>query len=84
MSGLSCLAGAALGFLLSFVGALFAESQVQIDTALASAMLPSLLAAVFGLLTAITFAAPERISQKACPMAWFEDAQAVATVKDGP
>lgn len=58
MSGLSCLAGAGLGFLLSFVGALFAESQVQIDTALASAMLPSLLAAVFGLLTAITFAAP--------------------------
>ncbi len=58
MSGLSCLAGAVLGFLLSFMGAVFAASQVQVDTTLSSAVLPSLLAAVFGLLTAMTFAAP--------------------------
>ncbi|MEM8769048.1 MAG: FtsX-like permease family protein [Pseudomonadota bacterium] len=58
MSGLSCLAGALLGFFLSLAGALFAESQVPVDTALASALAPSLLAAVFGLITALTFAAP--------------------------
>ncbi|XOV82404.1 MAG: ABC transporter permease [bacterium] len=58
MSGFSCFLGAALGFLLSFAGALFAATQVQIDTVLYSAILPSLLAAAFGLLTAMTFAAP--------------------------
>ena len=58
MSGLSCFAGAVLGFLLAFVGALFTATQVQVDTALYSAILPSLLAAVFGLVTAMTFAAP--------------------------
>ena len=58
MSGLSCLAGALLGFLLSMAGALFIETQVQVDTMLASALLPSLLAGVFGLVTAMTFAAP--------------------------
>ena len=31
MSGLSCLAGAVLGFLLSFAGALFAATQIQVD-----------------------------------------------------
>jgi putative ABC transport system permease protein len=58
MSGLSCLIGAGLGFCLSFVGALFAITQVQVNTVLSSALLPSVLAAVFGLLTAMTFAAP--------------------------
>ncbi len=58
LSGLSCIAGALLGLMLSFTGALFAESQVQVNTALSSALTPSLLAAVFGLLTALTFAAP--------------------------
>ena len=58
MSGLSCLAGAVLGFLLSFAGAAFAATQIQVDTVLASAVLPALLAAVFGLLCAMTFAAP--------------------------
>ena len=32
----------------------------------------------------ITRLAPERTIWKARPMAWFEDAQAVATVKEGP
>ena len=32
----------------------------------------------------ITSASPLRISAIACPIAWFDDAQAVATVKDGP
>lgn len=58
MGGLSCLVGAASGFLLSLLGAQFAATQVQINTVMASALLPSLLAAVFGLLTAMTFAAP--------------------------
>jgi len=58
MSGLACSAGALLGFGLSFVGALFATTQVQVETTLANAMLPSVFAAVFGLLTAMTFAAP--------------------------
>ncbi len=58
MSGLSCIAGAVLGFLLAFAGAAFAATQVQVDTALSSAVLPSVFAALFGLLTAMTFAAP--------------------------
>ena len=58
MGGLSCFFGAVLGFLLSLVGAQFAATQVQVDTVLGSALLPSVLAAVFGLLTAMTFAAP--------------------------
>ena len=58
MGGLSCFVGAALGFLLSFIGAQFAATQVQLDTVIGSAFLPSVLAAVFGLLTAMTFAAP--------------------------
>lgn len=58
MSGLSCLAGAVLGFLLSFAGAGFAATQIQVDTVHGSALLPSVLAAVFGLLCAMTFAAP--------------------------
>ncbi len=58
MSGLSCVVGAVLGFLLSQVGAAFATSQVQVDTAVGSALLPSTFAALFGLLTAMTFAAP--------------------------
>jgi putative ABC transport system permease protein len=58
MSGLSCIAGAVLGFLLSIAGATLAETQVQVDTVLGSALLPSVLSAVFGLLTAMTFAAP--------------------------
>ncbi len=32
----------------------------------------------------IARAAPERTIWKASPIAWFDDAQAVATVKDGP
>ncbi|MEQ8859189.1 MAG: FtsX-like permease family protein [Pseudomonadales bacterium] len=58
MGGLSCFVGAVLGFLLSLVGAQFAATQVQGDSVLGSALLPSVLAAVFGLLTAMTFAAP--------------------------
>ena len=58
MSGLSCIAGAMLGFLLSLMGAFFVETQVQVDTVLTSALVPSVLAAVFGLATAMTFAAP--------------------------
>jgi len=58
MSGLSCIAGAVLGFLLSLVGSFFVEMQVQLDTMLGSALVPSALAAVFGLATAMTFAAP--------------------------
>ena len=58
MSGLSCFAGAVLGFFLSLAGAMFAATQVQVDTVVTSALLPSLLAAVFGLITAMTFAAP--------------------------
>jgi|TARA_B100001964_G_scaffold148966_1_gene164149 putative ABC transport system permease protein len=58
MSGLSCALGGLLGFGLSFAGAMFTATQVQVNTALTSALLPSLLAAVFGLLTAVTFAAP--------------------------
>ncbi len=58
MSGLSCAAGAVLGFLLSFAGALFAATQIQVGMALSSALFPSMLAAVFGLLCSMTFAAP--------------------------
>ena len=58
MSALSCAAGAVLGFVLSFAGAAFVETQVQMQTMLASALWPSLLAAGFGLITAMTFAAP--------------------------
>lgn len=58
MSGLSCLVGAAIGFGLSLVGAFFVESQVQVNTAISSALVPAVLAAVFGLATAMTFAAP--------------------------
>lgn len=58
MSGLSCLAGALLGDVLSFAGAAFATSEIQIDTAASSALLPSVLGAVFGLLTAMTFSLP--------------------------
>ncbi|MEM7078716.1 MAG: FtsX-like permease family protein [Pseudomonadota bacterium] len=58
MSGLSCLAGALLGFALSLAGSLFVATQVQLNTALTSALAPSALAAVFGLATAMTFAAP--------------------------
>lgn len=58
MSGVSCLVGALLGFVLAFAGSLFAATQVQLDLSLGSALLPSVLAAVFGLLIAITFAAP--------------------------
>ncbi len=58
LSGLSCLGGALLGFLLSFAGALFAATQIQVDTVLASALIPSVVAALFGLLCAMTFAAP--------------------------
>jgi putative ABC transport system permease protein len=58
MSVLSCSAGALLGFLLSLGGAFLVESQVQIDTVISSALIPSLLAAVFGLVTAMTFSAP--------------------------
>ena len=32
----------------------------------------------------ITGASPERTNPNAWPMAWFEEAQAVATVKEGP
>ena len=58
MSALSCVAGAVLGFVLAAVGALFVETQVQVDTLLGSALVPSALAAIFGLVTAMTFAAP--------------------------
>ncbi|MEM7100630.1 MAG: FtsX-like permease family protein [Pseudomonadota bacterium] len=58
MSGVSCTIGALLGALLSLIGAYFVESQVQINTMLSSTGLPSLLAALFGLVTAMTFAAP--------------------------
>lgn len=58
MSGLSCIGGALLGFLLSLAGSFFVESQVQVETALVSALLPCLLAAVFGLATAMIFATP--------------------------
>ena len=58
MGGISCLVGAMLGFGLSFAGAMFTATQVQVNTVLASALLPSVLAALFGLLTAMTFAAP--------------------------
>ena len=58
LSGLSCIAGAVLGFALSCVGALFVKTQVQVETMFGSAILPSALAAVFGLATAMTFAAP--------------------------
>ena len=58
MSGLSCIAGAALGFALSLAGSFFVESQVHVNTAIGSAFLPAALAAVFGLATAMTFAAP--------------------------
>lgn len=58
MSGLSCLAGALLGFVLSVIGALFVQTQVQVNAIFTSALMPCLLAAVFGLVTAMTFAAP--------------------------
>ena len=58
MSGLSCLVGAVLGFGVSMAGSVFVESQVQVNTMLSSALLPCLLAAVFGLATAMTFATP--------------------------
>ena len=58
MSALSCLVGALLGFGLSYAGALFASTQVQVDTTVVSALLPSMFAALFGLLTAMTFSAP--------------------------
>jgi putative ABC transport system permease protein len=58
MSGISCILGGLLGALLSYVGVLFAESQVQLNTAIESAIMPSVLAAIFGLLIAMTFAAP--------------------------
>ena len=58
MSGLSCLAGALLGLLLALTGSIFVESQINLNTGLASAIGPSLIAAVFGLATAMTFAAP--------------------------
>ena len=58
MSGLSCLIGGFLGILLSLAGARFATTQVQVSTGLSDALLPGLLAGVFGLLTAMTFAAP--------------------------
>ncbi len=58
MSGISCLVGAALGFGLSFAGAMIAATQVQVNTVVTSALLPSALAFAFGLLTALTFAAP--------------------------
>ncbi len=58
MSGLSCVTGATLGFALSLAGSFFVESQVQVNTAIGSAFLPAVLAAVFGLATAMTFAAP--------------------------
>ena len=58
MSVLSCLGGAVLGFLLSLAGSMFVESQVQVETTLQSALVPSILAATFGLATAMTFAAP--------------------------
>lgn len=58
MSGLSCVLGAGLGFLVSLLSASFVETQVQLDTLTHSALVPSALAAVFGLITAMTFAAP--------------------------
>ncbi|XOV86770.1 MAG: ABC transporter permease [Pseudomonadota bacterium] len=58
MAGISCLAGAALGFGISLIGAVFAASQIQVTTAAASALLPCLLAFVFGMLTAFTFSLP--------------------------
>lgn len=58
ISGLSCIAGAILGFLLSSVGALLVETQVRVETVIGSGLLPSVFAAVFGLVIAMTFAAP--------------------------
>lgn len=58
ISGLSCIAGAILGFLLSSFGALLVETQVRVETMLGSGLLPSVFAAVFGLLISMTFAAP--------------------------
>ncbi len=58
MCGLSALTGALLGFLMSIVGASFVETQVQLDTLTSGALLPSIVAAAFGILTAMTFAAP--------------------------
>ena len=58
MSAGSCSIGALLGLGTSFAAALFATTQVQVDTALTQALVPSLLAALFGLIVAMTFAAP--------------------------
>lgn len=58
MSCLSCIAGAILGLLLSSVGAFFIETQVRVEMMLGSALLPSVFAGIFGLLIAMTFAAP--------------------------
>ena len=58
MSGVSCFIGGLVGFLLSITGSVFVESQVNVNTTLSTAAAPSLLAALFGLATAMTFAAP--------------------------
>ena len=58
MSGLSCLVGALLGFFIALAGAALTATQVQVETAVLSAVLPCLIAFVFGILTALTFSFP--------------------------
>jgi putative ABC transport system permease protein len=58
LASLACLAGALAGFAISLIGAAFAATQVQVATAATSAIVPALMAAVFGLITALTFSFP--------------------------
>lgn len=58
LAGLSCLTGALLGFGVALTGAAFAATQVQVTTAAGSAILPCLMAVVFGMVTAFTFSFP--------------------------
>ncbi|MEX2496544.1 MAG: FtsX-like permease family protein, partial [Woeseia sp.] len=58
LAGGASAAGAALGSGLAFAGAMVVASRVPMETALASTIVPGVVAVAFGLLTAFAFALP--------------------------
>ncbi len=58
LAGAACVLGALLGYLIALGGAAVAESRIPLGTVAVSGLGPALLAIIFGLVTAFTFAFP--------------------------
>jgi len=80
LAGASCIAGAIAGFGLALTGAAFAATQVPVATAASSAILPALMAVVFGMATAFTFSFPAiGRALSVDPAALFRDIEGAST-----